>query len=394
MWFGRPTWAEIDLDAIAANVRAFRAHLPPATGVLAVVKGEGYGHGAVEVARVALAAGATGLAVNFADEGVALRQAGLASEILVLGYVPAWEARKALQHDLTVTVHSRQTALALAAAAQERGQPAAVQLKVDSGLSRFGLQPAEAIAFGEWLRGLPWLELTAVWTHFASADEADKTFSHQQIATFRAVADRLGPGLRRHAANSAGAIDLPAYGFDAVRIGISLYGLYPSDEVRRSVPLRPALALKSRVARLAWLEPGTTVGYGRTWRAERRTQAALVPCGYADGLPRSLSNRGEALVGGQRAPYLGRVSMDQIVVDVTHIPAVGQDDEVVLIGRQGAQEVSAEELARLDGTINYEIVTQISARVPRVYLRGGAVVGVKSVTGLYASPQVFQGTHA
>lgn len=385
MWRGRPMWAEIDLGAIERNVAAVKRQLRDGAEVMAVVKANAYGHGAVRAARAALAGGARWLAVNLADEGVELRRAGITARILVLGYVPPWEADKIVFYGLTPTVNTHQLALALASAAKQRSLPLPVHVKVDTGLSRFGLPPEEVVPFVQCLATVPQLQFEGLWTHFASADERDKTFAHAQLALYHNTLARLAEaGLAprlRHAANSAAALDLPEAHLDCVRLGISLYGLYPSAEVSRAVPLAPAMTLKSRVARLRLLPAGSTVGYGRTFTAGRPTLVALVPGGYADGLRRALGNVGSVLVRGRRAPIVGRVSMDQIVVDVTDIPGVEHDDEVVILGRQGGDEITADELAGWMGTINYEVVTGVSQRVPRVYLRDGEVVAVESLTG-------------
>jgi alanine racemase len=378
-------WAEIDLGAIERNVAAVKRQLRDGAEVMAVVKANAYGHGAVRVARAALAGGARWLAVNLVDEGVELRRAGIAGRILVLGYIPPWEADKVIFYSLTPTVNTRQLAMALASAAQQRSLQVPVHVKVDTGLSRYGLPPEEVVPFVQGLAAMPRLQFEGLWTHFASADERDKSFTLQQLGLYQSTLGRLTevglPPRLRHAANSAAALDMPETHLDFVRLGISMYGLYPSAEVSRAASLTPVMALKSRVARLRRLPAGSTVGYGRTFTAERDTLVALVPGGYADGLRRSLSNTGQVLVRGQRAPIVGRVSMDQIVVDVSDIPGVEHDDEVVILGRQGGDAVTAEEMAGWMGTINYEVVTGVSLRVPRVYLLDGEVVAAETMNG-------------
>ncbi len=383
MWRGRPTWAEISLSAIEKNVAALKTFHANGGEVMAVVKANAYGHGAVQVARAALAGGATWLAVNVADEGVQLRRAGIGCPILVLGYVPPWEADKVVFYHLTPTVNTRQQALALASACQRRGTRSAVHVKVDTGLSRYGLPPEEVADFVRSLTAIAQLRWEGLWTHLATADEADKAYAEQQLDVYFQTLRRLeGEGLSpryRHVANSGATLDMPKAHLDIVRPGIAVYGLYPSAAVSRNVVLVPAMSLKSRVARLRRLPAGTSVGYGRTFVAARESLVALVPAGYADGLKRALANRGAVLVRGRRARILGAVSMDQIVVDVTDIPGVEHDDEVVILGRQGEEAVTAEDLAAWAGTINYEIVTGVSARVPRVFLRDGEVVAVETL---------------
>lgn len=372
-WEGRPVWAEVDLDAVACNIRLLKGQANGAA-LLAVVKANAYGHGAVAVARAALAAGADRLGVICVDEGEQLRRAGIAAPILVMGHTPATDAARLVDLSLTGTVASRETAEALARAAAQRGVRLAVHVKVDTGLNRYGFTLAEALALGDWLRDLSSLEVEGLFTHFASADEPDKGYTLDQYARFRPVAEGLGWVPIRHVANTAALLDMPDLSLEMVRPGLGIYGLYPSGVVRRDLGLMPALSLKSRIVRLTALAPGDPVSYGRTWRAARPSLIGLVMCGYADGLPRSLSSRGSALVRGQRAPIVGRVCMDMCMVDVTDVPDVATGDEVVLIGCQGEEEISADDVAELAGTISYEILCGVTARVPRLYLRAGDVV--------------------
>jgi alanine racemase len=372
-WEGRPVWAEVDLDAVACNTRLLKGQANGAV-LLAVVKANAYGHGAVAVARAALAAGADRLGVICVDEGEQLRRAGIAAPILVMGHTPATDAARLVDLSLTGTVASRETAEALARAAAQRGVRLAVHVKVDTGLNRYGFTLAEALALGDWLRDLSSLEVEGLFTHFASADEPDKGYTLDQYARFRPVAEGLGWVPIRHVANTAALLDMPDLSLEMVRPGLGIYGLYPSGVVRRDLGLMPALSLKSRIVRLTALAPGDPVSYGRTWRAARPSFIGLVMCGYADGLPRSLSSRGSALVRGQRAPIVGRVCMDMCMVDVTDVPDVATGDEVVLIGCQGEEEISADDVAELAGTISYEILCGVTARVPRLYLRAGDVV--------------------
>ena len=372
-WEGRPVWVEVDLDAVACNIRLLKGQANGAA-LLAVVKANAYGHGAVAVARAALAAGADRLGVICVDEGEQLRRAGIAAPILVMGHTPATDAARLVDLSLTGTVASRETAEALARAAAQRGVRLAVHVKVDTGLNRYGFTLAEALALGDWLRDLSSLEVEGLFTHFASADEPDKGYTLDQYARFRPVAEGLGWVPIRHVANTAALLDMPDLSLEMVRPGLGIYGLYPSGVVRRDLGLMPALSLKSRIVRLTALAPGDPVSYGRTWRAARPSFIGLVMCGYADGLPRSLSSRGSALVRGQRAPIVGRVCMDMCMVDVTDVPDVATGDEVVLIGCQGEEEISADDVAELAGTISYEILCGVTARVPRLYLRAGDVV--------------------
>jgi len=377
-WQGRPIWAEIDLDALANNVRLLKSQANGAA-LLAVVKANAYGHGAVAVARTALAAGADRLGVICVDEGEQLRRAGVTVPILVMGHTSSSAAQHLADLSLTPTVVSSEMALALARVASERGIEMPVHLKVDTGLNRYGLSPSEAADLGRWLRDLAGIRVEGLFTHFASADEGDKSYMVEQHRLFLSVAEQLNWVPIRHVSNTATLLGMPDMSLEMVRPGLGIYGCYPSNHVKRSLPLRPVLSLKGRVARLTSLASGESVSYGHTWTAPRRSLIGLVTCGYADGLPRALSNRGSVLVRGQRAPIVGRVCMDMCMVDLSDIPDVAVDDEVVIIGRQGEEEISADELAELCGTISYEILCGISARVPRLYLRQGRIVSKQTL---------------
>ncbi len=372
---GIVTWAEVDLDAIAFNVRAFKRHVGEKVKLIAVVKANAYGHGAIPVAQTALEAGAEMLAVHRAIEGVELRKAGIEAPVLVMGYTPASGAEMVAAWKLTPSLMTAEFAQALSGHAQSLGVSVPVHVKVDTGMSRYGLMPGEVVEFLQMLTRLPGIELEGLFTHFATADWADQTYTRQQLATFNQVieaARQTGFGFRiLHAANSAATMKLPEAHFDAVRPGIALYGLKPSDEWEPVFEIRPALALKSRVSRVRWLPAGAGVSYGRTYVTSKPTLAALVPVGYGDGFHRVLSNKASVLIRGKRARLIGRVCMDQFVVDASEIPDVQQDDEVVIVGKQGDEQIQAEEVAALAGTINYEVTTSLLPRVVRLYLRGG-----------------------
>ena len=377
-WLGRPVWADIDLDALEHNVRELKRQACGAL-LMAIVKANAYGHGATGIARAALAAGADRLGVVCVDEGEELRRAGITAPILVMGHTPVSQAERAVALDLTTTVGSHHFAEAVAQRAIERGVTIRVHLKVETGLNRYGLPPEQLLPLAESMRHLPGLDVEGLWTHFATGDEPDKSYVQRQFRAFTAVADQL-PWIRlRHVANTATVLDMPELSLDMVRVGIGLYGCYPSEDVDRGTLLRPVMSLKSRVARLRRLDPGESVSYGCTWTAARPSVVALVMCGYGDGLRRTLSNKGSVLVRGRRAPIVGRIAMDMCVADVTEIPYVALDDEVVIIGRQRDDEISAEEVARLSDTISYETLTGITARVPRVYRRGGRITAVQTL---------------
>ncbi len=385
------TWAEIDLDAIAHNTQELKRRVGEKTELMAVVKANGYGHGAVQVAEAALANGASRLAVHRTLEGVQLRQAGITAPVLIMGYTLPSDAETIVRWDLTPTVNTLEQVEALSAAASrppfipptlggERGGALPIHVKVDTGLGRFGLLPEEAVDFVRAVSELPGLFIEGIYTHFAIADAADKAYTLQQLEIYLEVVKRLeeaGFAIPiKHVAGSAATLDLPETHLDMVRCGIALYGMRPSSEVEPTIPLRPAMALKSRVARVRTLPAGSSISYGCTYITKEPTLVALVPVGYGDGYHRLLSNRGQVLIRGQRAPIVGRVCMDQLVVKVSHIPDVQQHDEVVLLGRQGDDEITAEEVAAWAETINYEVTTSILPRVTRVYLKGGRVVAV------------------
>ena len=369
---GAMTWAEIDLDAIAFNLGQFRAQIGEGVSIYAVVKANAYGHGALPVAQAALQAGAERVAVHRLVEALELRQGGIAAPLLIMGYTPPDGALAVVRNRLTPSVISLEFARQLAQHARSQGVEVPVHIKVDTGMSRYGILPAAVVGFAAELSRLPGILLEGIFTHFATADWLDQRFTLQQLDVFKHVlADLHKAGIEIplvHAANSAALVARPEAHFNAVRPGISLYGLPASNEWRTPFELRPALAFKSRLSRVFDLPTGSAVSYGRTFIAPRPMRAALVPAGYGDGFPRSLSNRGVVLVGGRRAPVIGRVCMDQFVIDVSEIPGVQPDEEVVLIGKQGDEVITAQDVADLAGTIQNEIVTGLSARVVRVYL--------------------------
>ncbi|MFQ5613094.1 MAG: alanine racemase [Anaerolineae bacterium] len=365
----RPTWIEIDLIALARNVRCLVELAAPAR-LMAVLKADAYGHGAVKVARTALNNGASWVGVATFGEAVALRQAGIDAPILVLGYMPAWQARDAIHFNISATIFTPDLARAFSQAAADLNQRAYVHVKVDTGMGRLGLQPDEVVPFLQAMAGYPGLVVEGLFTHFATADEADLALAREQLARFQTLLDELTRlGLRPplvHAANTGGLLNLPQARFDMIRPGIALYGLDPSAETPLPEGFQPVLSFKTTVAQVKQLKPGSPVGYGATYRTQGEETIAIIPVGYADGFRRAPSRWQEVLVKGKRAPLVGRVSMDQSAINVTHIPNVRQGDEVVLIGRQGQEVLSADEVAQNLGTINYEVVSQILARVPRV----------------------------
>jgi alanine racemase len=380
------TRAEVSLDAIAQNITRMCEHVAPAS-VMAVVKADAYGHGAITVGKTALSHGASRLAVYTVAEGVALRRSGVTAPILVFGPFGKCEAKEIWRHGLTPTLSDLNSAAWL----QERSAGGVLKfhLKLDTGLCRAGIAPAHAVAFVRAVaQSFPAVRLEGAYTHFSSADEEDKTATVDQIHRFRETIVRMErEGFScplTHASNSAALLEIPEARFKMVRAGISIYGYYPSDSTSRDVPLVPALQLLSEVSRVHTIPPGTGVGYGHEFRATRPTTIALVPIGYGDGMPRTLGNgSGRVILRSRLAPIVGRVSMDQITVDATEIDGVQPGDPVVLIGAQGDLDQSAEELGTQAGTISYDILTGILPRVPRVYVERGAVVAT-----LVASSQI------
>lgn len=366
------SWAEVDLEAIRRNVRSFQKLVGGDVQVMAVVKANAYGHGAVPAAKAALEAGATRLAVHRLTEGIELRQAGISAPILVFGYTPPAGAGEFIKWALTPSMITIEFAQALSAQAAVQGQVIPLHVKVDTGMNRFGLLPEEVVPYLTAVNKMPGLRPEGLFTHFATADSRDQTWVLQQIKVFdQVIASVKNAGIDIpivHAANSAATMKLPQAHYNAVRPGIAMYGMNPSSEWEPVFELFPALTLKSRVSRVRDLPVGVGVSYGRTFITSRPTRAALVTVGYGDGYHRILTNKGSVLVHGQRAPIIGRVCMDQFVIDVTGIPDVRQDDEVVLVGRQGNERISAEEVGRLAGTINYEVTTGLLPRVIRKYV--------------------------
>jgi alanine racemase len=384
-WGGRPTWAEIDLDALRHNVRLLAARAAPAR-VWAVVKANAYGHGAIACGRAALEAGATGLAVVCVDEGEELRQAGLDAPILVVGYTPPSDAERVVALRLRPTVGAPELVEALAAAGRRAGWTVPIHLELESGLNRHGLSPDALVQLAERARATPGIEVEGLFTHFAAAEEGDQRFTRRQFEVLREVSGRLPFVKERHCSASASVLLDREMALDAVRTGLSMYGYRPAPWCGTDADLRPVLSLRARVARVLEVERGATVGYGRTWAAARASRIALVMCGYADGYRRGLGNRAHLLVRGRRAPVVGRVAMDMCMVDVTAVPGAAPGDVATLVGRDGDERVDADELAALADTISWEILAGVTARVPRLYLRDGAVEAVSTFTHRLPGP--------
>lgn len=367
----RPTRAEVDLAAVRRNASALRSLLKPGVKFCAVVKADGYGHGAARVAEQALGAGADYLAVAILDEALALRAQGFDCPILVLGYTPVEHARTVVAGGLTQTIFNMEQAVALSAAAGALGLVAKVHLKVDSGMCRLGVMPEQAADFAQGVENLNNIYVEGIYTHFAQADSADKTSARGQLEAFKYALDSVrAAGVDipiKHCANSAALLDLPEAHMDMVRAGISLYGLWPSGETTRPVELVPAMRFKTKVAMLKTVPAGTPISYGWIYRTPEESVIATLPVGYADGWTRMLSGKAHVLAAGQRVPLVGRICMDQCMIDVTGVQNLKEGDDVLLFG---GPELPVEEAASLLETISYELVCMVGKRVPRVYING------------------------
>ncbi len=373
-------FARIDLDAIAYNMEQMKRNLEAGTKIMAVIKADGYGHGAVQIAQMLEQMDYIwGFAVATLDEAVVLRTEGIQKPILVLGCVFPDQYMEMLKHDIRMNVYTEEMAESISQMAAREGMTAHMHIKLDTGMSRLGFDVNESsIDAIQRIHALKNVSMEGIFTHFAKADEVDKTFTHKQIQAFRWMVQRLKERgvvfAYEHCANSAAIIDVKEANFDLVRSGISTYGLYPSEDVQKeNVRLKPAMTLKSHVAFVKEIEAGTSVSYGGTFVSADKMKIATIPVGYADGYPRNLSNIGYVLIRGKKAPIVGRVCMDQFMVDVTQIEGVSFGDKVTLIGKDGNEWITVEDLAALSGRFNYEFVCDLGKRIPRVYVKDGKV---------------------
>lgn len=371
----RGAWIEIDLIALRHNFSRIRDLVGDRTMLMPVIKADAYGHGAVRCAKTLLRAGADRLAIATLEEGVALRKAGIGVPILCLGYLPPRQYEAALVFDLTFTVYHYQQAAEIAAAAGRLGKTARAHIKVDSGFTRLGFDVSEeSAAQVARIQALPGIELEGAYSHFAAADSRQQEFSHYQngeFSRFLALCREQGVTFPvHHIANSAALLELPEYRYELCRPGILLYGCQPAAEITPLSGLQPVMSVRAEIARLMRIKPGTTVGYGCAWVATRDSLIATLPLGYADGISRLLARRGSVLVHGQRAPIVGRICMDQFMIDVTDMQGtepLHEGDIVTIMGEDGGDSIRAEELAERMGTINYEILCMLGNRLPRVY---------------------------
>lgn len=378
------TWVEVDLDRFAANLRAIRALAGPAPEILLVAKADAYGHGAVEMAAAAEREGVTQLGVATLHEGLQLRLAGCRLPIVALSPLLPAEIDEAIRHDVDATVADEAFARALSEAATRARKPVRFHVEVDTGMGRVGVREEHAEAFVATVGALPGLRLASFYTHFPDADAADPAFAHAQAARFAALLARLeAKGLRpprAHASNSAGLVNLPEARFDWLRVGLVAYGVHPPNDAARP-PLSPVMSLRSRLVQVRDLPAGASVSYARTWTATRPSRIGVVPVGYGHGYSWLMSNRGAMLVGGRRAPIVGRVTMDLTMIDLTGLPAAAVGDEVVLFGEQAGESIGVEEVARGSETLPYEILCTIGKRVTRLYVRDGRAVRMTTLVG-------------
>jgi alanine racemase len=364
----RPAWIEIDLGRLRKNLRLIRRELGNAVQLMAVVKDEAYGHGAFDVARVALEEGAWGCGLSTLEEALALRSAGIHAPLVLLGQRQEEELPWCVEHDLTVCVNDAVTVRALARAAAAQGKHTPVHLKLNTGMNRFGARWDEAMDLIEQIHAEKSLHLQGMMTHFAQSDEADKTFANLQMSRFDEVTNALRhSGLAlpmQHLCNSGGFLDLPGAWRDMVRIGILMQGIFPSLVCRRIPGIQPVMSVKARIAAIQKLKPGEVVGYGMRYTAATPRRIAVLPIGYGDGFPR-VRNEGAVLVRGRRAPLIGGVAMDALTVDITEIPEAEMWDETVIMGCQGSEEITARDLAKLKNSVTYDILTNWRMRLRR-----------------------------
>lgn len=378
-------WAEVDLDAIWENMVHMKENIAENTKILAVIKTDGYGHGGVPIAKMLEQLDFMfGYAAATYEEAHVLREAGVKKPILILGYTFPYCYEELIREEIRSAVYRRDTVEELAAAAAKVGKKAKVHIKVDTGMGRIGITPdEEGLEFVRFLIEHPELEVEGIFTHFAKSDEADKTSANHQLELFQNFIDKIQTELGitipvKHCSNSAAILEMPQANMDMVRAGITTYGLYPSEEVSKDiVPLRAAMSLYSHIVYCKTIHAGQSVSYGGLFTAQKDTRVATIPVGYGDGYPRSLSGKGYVLIRGKKAPILGRVCMDQFMVDISEIPGVMEGDKVTLLGVDGTERITAEELGELSGRFNYEFVCDLGKRIPRVYRQHGEITEVR-----------------
>ena len=379
----RPVWAEIDLDNIAFNMKNIKK-LVKDKEVIAVIKADAYGHGAVEVAKVLSENGASRFAVAIITEAIELREHGIKLPIMILGYTPIEYAEDLIKYDIEQTVYNLEYAKQLSDIALKMGKRAKIHIALDTGMGRIGFMPYDN-SLEEVLKisALDGIEIVGIFTHFSTADEEDKEYTKYQFDKIQNFIKKLSDkGVNiplKHVSNSGAIIDLPETYLDAVRAGIILYGYYPSDEVKKkNLSIKPALTLKTKVAHIKKMEKDMYVSYGRTFKTERDSIIATLPIGYADGYSRLLSGKAKVIINGKFANVVGRICMDQCMIDVTDIGEVKVGDEVILLGEENELKFNADDMANLIGTINYDVLCMIKHRVPRVYKKNNEIIEIKN----------------
>jgi alanine racemase len=369
----RPAWTEIDLGKLRRNLQLIRDDLPRSVQLMAVVKDEAYGHGALDVARVAIEEGAWGFGLSTLEEAMTLRDAGVAAPLLLLGERQAAELEWCVAHDLTVCVNEPHTVRALAKIAVEFGKQVPVHVKIHTGMSRYGVRWDEALPLIECIVAEKSLVLEGVMTHFSQSDETEKNFANLQLARFNEVLQGLAARdlnvKFRHTCNSGGFLDLPHAHLDMVRVGILLYGVFPSTVCRKIPGIEPVMSVKAKIAAIQKLKPGEAVGYGMRYTATSERRIAILPIGYGDGFPR-VRNEGCALIHGRRAPLLGGIAMDALMVDITDIPQAQMWDEAVIMGKQGGEEITVRDIAKLKNSVTYDVLTSWRLRLRRKSVNG------------------------
>lgn len=379
----RPVWAEVNLDNLAHNIKEVRKHTKEDALVTAVVKANGYGHGSVEIARTFLENGADRLAVAILTEAIELRKSNITEPILVLGYTPPVQYHKVLEYDLIQTIYNYEEAKILSKKATEENKTVVIHLKIDSGMGRLGFLPTpEAIEDIINISKLPNVFIEGIYTHFAKADERDKSHVNGQFGKYTEFVNNLEEqGLNipiKHVSNSAAIIDLPEFNLDMVRGGIMIYGYYPSDEVsKEDIKLKPAMTLKAKISNLKTVEKGTGISYGQIFITEKQSKIGTIPIGYADGFTRLLTGKAEVYIKGKRVKVVGKICMDQCMIDLSDIEDVKIGDEVVIFGYEEELYPHVDELAKKIDTINYEIICMVGRRIPRVYIKNSEIIKMK-----------------
>ncbi|MFC4559317.1 alanine racemase [Virgibacillus kekensis] len=386
----RDTWTEISLDAIRENVLAFKDHIGSHTNLMAVIKADAYGHGVVEVAEEVIAAGADYLAVALLDEAIQLREAGIESPLLVLGYTPPEAVEAAIKYNITLTVFTDDVAGKIKAIAESTKMTTRVHLKIDSGMNRIGINNREdALQLVELLKS-DYVFIEGIFTHFADADNPDSAYTEKQFKKFNEITGYVEQHVSipiKHCCNTAATIAFPKMHLDMVRVGIGLYGLYPAEHLKEIISLKKVMSLKTKPVFIKKLEANEAISYGLTYKSEKESIIATLPIGYADGLSRSLSNRGHVTIHGKHAPIVGRICMDQSMIDITGVDNVDVNDTITVFGEPAEGFIAMEEVADLMNTIHYETACLIGKRVPRVYIKEGKIWKKKGLLSKeYKSP--------